>query len=301
MGIALGIEVLETSFLFGEKSHFVLTLDVMKKILVPVDFSKHSEYALKVAAQIAKQHGAGIILLHMIGMSDSVLANSEIAEEAEAKYYLKLAKEKIKGFTEKEYLKDVHVEAIVQNYKDFTEVNNVAKEQHCDLVVMGSHGTSGLSELFMGSNTEKVVRTSELPVMVVKKPHDDFSIKKIVLACDLDKESVPAYRKTEAFAELFSASLEVVYINTSGANFMGFDDVEKRMESFQKELGKEINVNFYNYHSVERGIFNYCSEKGADLLVIPTHGRKGLAHFVVGSLAENVSNHAKMPVMTIKI
>ena len=145
MVVAQGIEVLETSFLFGEKSHFVLTLDVMKKILVPVDFSKHSEYALKVAAQIAKQHGAGIILLHMIGMSDSVLANSEIAEEAEAKYYLKLSKEKIKEFTEREYLKGVPVEAIVQNYKDFTEVNNVAKEQHCDLVVMGSHGTGGLS------------------------------------------------------------------------------------------------------------------------------------------------------------
>ena len=296
-----GIGVLGTSFLFQKESHFVLTLDVMKKILVPVDFSKHSEYALEVAAKIAKQHEAGIILLHMIGISDSVLANSEIAEEAEAKYYLKLAKEKIKEFTEKEYLKDISVEAIIQNYKDFTEVNNVAQEQNCDLVVMGSHGTSGLSELFVGSNTEKVVRTSDLPVIVIKKSHDDFSIKKIVLACDLDKESIPVYMKAEAFAKLFSASLEVVYINTSGANFMGFDDVEKRMESFKKELGKEINVTFYNHHSVERGILNYCFENNADLLVIPTHGRKGLAHFVVGSLAENVSNHAKIPVMTIKL
>nr|WP_297789544.1 universal stress protein [uncultured Allomuricauda sp.] len=273
----------------------------MKKILVPVDFSKHSEYALEVASKIARQHEAGIILLHMIGLSDSVLANSEIAEEAEAKYFLKLAKEKIKEFTAKEYLKDISVEAIIQNYKDFTEVNNVAQEQNCDLVVMGSHGTGGLSELFVGSNTEKVVRTSDLPVIVIKKPHDEFSINKMVLATDLSKESIPVYKKAKAFAELFSASLEVVYINSSGANFMGFDDVEKRIESFKKELGQEINVNFYNHHSVERGILNYCFEKDADLLVIPTHGRKGLAHFVVGSLAENVSNHAKIPVMTIKL
>ena len=301
MKMVQGIGVLGTSFLFQKESHFVLTLDVMKKILVPVDFSKHSEYALEVAAKIAKQHEAGIILLHMIGISDSVLANSEIAEEAEAKYFLKLAKEKIKEFTEKEYLKDISVEAIIQNYKDFAEVNNVAQEQHCDLVVMGSHGISGLSELFVGSNTEKVVRTSELPVIVIKKSHEDFTIKKMILASDLSKESIPVYIKAKAFAKLFSASLEVVYVNTSGANFMGYDDVEKRMESFRKSLDQEININFYNHHSVERGILNYCFENNADLLVIPTHGRKGLAHFVVGSLAENVSNHAKMPVMTIKL
>ncbi|AEM71867.1 UspA domain-containing protein [Allomuricauda ruestringensis DSM 13258] len=273
----------------------------MKKILVPVDFSEHSEYALEVASKIAKQHGAGIILFHMLGLSDSVLANSEIAEEAEAKYYLKLAKEKIKEYTEKEYLKNVSVETIIQNYKDFEEVNAVAQEQHCDLVVMGSHGTSGFSELFVGSNTEKVVRTSDIPVIVIKDQHEDFTIKKIVMASDFAKENISVYKKADAFAKLYKASLEVVYINTTGANFIGYDIVEKRMEAFKKELGKDIQINFYSHPSLERGIFKYCNEKDADLLVIPTHGRKGLAHFVVGSLAENVSNHAELPVMTIKL
>lgn len=273
----------------------------MKKILVPVDFSEHSEYALQVAAKIAKQHGAGIVLLHMIGMSDSVLANSEIAEEAEAKYYLNLAKGKIKQYTEKEYLKAVPLEGIIQNYKDFEEVNNVAGEKKCDLVIMGSHGTSGLSELFVGSNTEKVVRTSDVPVIVIKKPHEDFTINKIVMATDFAKESVPVYKKADAFAKLFKASLEVVHINTTGANFIGYDIVEKRLEAFKKELDSNIQVNFYSHPSVERGVFKYCHEKNADLLVIPTHGRKGLAHFVVGSLAENISNHAQMPVMTVKM
>lgn len=273
----------------------------MKKILVPVDFSKHSEYALEVASKIAKQHGAGIVLLHMIGISDSVLANSEITEEAEAKYYLNLAKEKIKQYTEKEYLRKIPLEAIIQNYKDFEEVNNVAREKNCDLVVMGSYGTSGLSELFVGSNTEKVVRTSDVPVIVIKKPHEDFTIKKIVMASDFAKESISVYKKADAFAKLYKASLEVVYINTTGANFIGYDIVEKRMEAFKKELGNDVQINFYSHPSLERGIFKYCHEKDADLLVVPTHGRKGLAHFVVGSLAENISNHAKMPVMTIKL
>ncbi|WP_235855461.1 universal stress protein [Flagellimonas pelagia] len=296
-----GIGVLDFGFFVQEQSPIALTSDIMKKILVPIDFSQHSEYALEVAAQIAKQHEAGILILHMIGVADSVLDNSEIAEEQEAKYYLKMAKSKLKEFTKKDYLKEIPVEVIIQNYKDFKEVNQVAQEQNCDLVVMGSHGTSGLSDLFVGSNTEKVVRTSNVPVLVIKQRHPDFKINTMVFASDLEKESIPAFKKASAFARLLSASIEIVYINHAGANFMGFDDVKKRMDSFKKELEEPVEVKFYNYHTVEGGLFNYCFRNDIDLLVIPTHGRKGLAHFVVGSLAENVSNHAKMPVMTIKL
>ena len=159
----------------------------------------------------------------------------------------------------------------------------------------------GISGLFVGSNPEKVVRTSEIPVLESKQRHQDLKVNKIVFASDLEKESIPAFKKASAFARLLSASIEIVYINHAGANFMGFDDVEKRVDSFKKELGEPVEVNFYNYHTVEGGLFNYCFRYNIDLLVIPTHGRKGLAHFVVGSLAENVSNHAKMPVMTIKL
>ena len=270
--------------------------DAMKKILVPVDFSDFSKYALEVASKLAKQHGSGIVLLHMIGMSDSVLANSELAEEAEAKYFLKLAKDKIKELTEQEFLKGVAVNAIIQNYKDFEEVNKVAQEQDCDLIVMGSHGASGIRELFVGSNTEKVV-----PVMVIKSKPEAFQLQRIVMASDLDLENIPVYKKAEQFAESNGASLEMVYVHSAGANFMGRDDVTQRLEAFKQGLGKEVSIYFYDHNSVEKGILQYCFEKNADLLVIPTHGRKGLARFIVGSLAETVSNHAKIPVMTIRI
>lgn len=301
MATVTGIGILDPSFSYQWQAPIALTTAIMKKILVPIDFSEFSAYALEMAAQLAKQHEAGILILHMIGISDSVLANSEIAEEQEAKYYLKLAKTKINEFTEREYLKDLPVDAIIQNYKDFTEVNQVAKEQHCDLIVMGSHGTGGLSELFVGSNTEKVIRTAEVPVLVVKQPLGEYQIKKIVFACDLRTESIPAYRKAQAFAEMVGAKLEIVYVNTAGSNFLGYDDIDKRAAKFSEVLDAKINVHYYDYYTVERGIFNYCIESGADLLIIPTHGRKGLAHFVVGSLAENVANHAHFPVMTIKL
>lgn len=301
MATVTGIGILDPSFSYQWQAPIALTAAIMKKILVPIDFSEFSGYALQMAAQLARQHEAGILILHMIGISDSVLANSEIAEEQEAKYYLKLAKTKIKEFTEKEYLKDIPVEAIIQNYKDFVEVNLVAMEQNCDLIVMGSHGTSGLSDLFVGSNTEKVIRTAEVPVLVVKQPRENYDFKRIVFACDLKTENIPAYRKAKAFAEMVAAKLEVVYVNTAGANFMGYDDIDKRAAQFSTALVEKVTVHYYNYHTVEKGIFSYCNANDTDLLIIPTHGRKGLAHFVVGSLAENVANHSNFPVMTIKL
>ena len=146
----------------------------MKRILVPVDFSDHAGYALEVAAKLASKHNAEILILHMLGLSEAYLTKDESQEAAEAHYYMKLAKVRFDEFLNKPYLKEVKHSEMVQNYKIFSEVNQVAEEHKADLIVMGSHGRSGLGELFVGSNTEKVVRTSTIPVLVVKIRRPDF-------------------------------------------------------------------------------------------------------------------------------
>ena len=116
----------------------------MKRILVPVDFSKPSAHALHIAALIAKQLQAEIVVLHMLGISEAVLTKNEAQEYEEAKYYMNLARKRFKPFLKKPYLEDIKVREIIQNYKDFKELNKVAQEQHIDFIVMGSHGTSGI-------------------------------------------------------------------------------------------------------------------------------------------------------------
>jgi nucleotide-binding universal stress UspA family protein len=166
----------------------------MQRILVPVDFSEPSVYALEVAAKIAKQKQAEIALLHMLRLSEAVLTKDEGQEYEEAKYCMELARKRFKPFLNKPYLKDIKIRKIVQNYKIFKESNKVAQEQHIDLIVMGSHGTSGLNEFFVGSNTEKVVRSSNLPVLVVKIPNPDFMIKNILFACDFTDDTILAFK-----------------------------------------------------------------------------------------------------------
>jgi len=278
----------------------------MKKILVPVDFSEHSEYALEVAATLAKKQEAEIIVLHMLGRSEAVLTKDDSQEFMEAQFYMKLSKKRFNEFLDQPYLKGIKVSEMVQNYKIFSEINNVAKEQDIDLIVMGSHGTGGLSEIFVGSNTEKVVRTSEVPVLVIKEKIPNFDIKKVVFAFDFQIESLPAYNKVLRLFTTLRAEVSLVYVNLPGINFMSTTKIQERIDSFllassHGDIPENSKIHQVSDYSVEKGIYNYAKKIDADLIVIPTHGRSGLAHFFKGSIGEDIANHANLPVMTFKI
>ncbi|MEL6916976.1 MAG: universal stress protein [Bacteroidota bacterium] len=273
----------------------------MKNILVPIDFSEHSEYALEVAAIIAQKKGSRLTVLHMIGISEAILAKDETQEMEEARYYMNLVKERFSTFLDKEYLKDIEVTQIVQNYKIFNEINQVAEEQEIDLIVMGSHGTSGLKDVFVGSNTEKVVRTSNVPVLVIKEHMPSFKMEKMVLAWHFRDGCVENYRKARDFADGFKAKLCLVYINTPAYNFLSTHEAEDKLSQFMYNTGIREEVKIYNDYSVEKGILNYAESIRADVIAVPTHGRQGLAHFVMGSIGEDIANHSKKPVITFRM
>ena len=277
----------------------------MKKILVPVDFSEHSEFALEVAAQLAREHDAEIVALHMMGLSPSILTKDESQEVFEAMYYLKLAEKRFNEFLDKPYLKGVKVESKVQNYKIFKEVNEVAKDMDADLIIMGSHGTSGVKEVFVGSNTEKVVRTSDIPVLVIKNRAMNFNMKKMVFACDFSEEFVPVFRKARKLADTFGAEFQLLYINTP-ERFLRTGDMKQKAFQFllkgeDRDMDLYPEVKYYCDMTVEDGIFSYSNDSKADVIAVPTHGRRGLAHFFVGSIGENVVNHSDLPIIALKI
>ena len=279
----------------------------MKKILVPVDFSEYSEYALQAAAILAKHQKAEIMVLHMLGLSEAVLIKDEGQEVAEAVYYMKLAEKRFKTFLDKEYLKNIDISETVQNYKIFSEINDVAKENDADLIVMGSHGVSGLrEEVFIGSNTEKVVRTSDIPVLVIKQPVEDFTIQEVIFACDFKIENIGPYHNAMKLFRSLGANVHLLYVNLPGDRFRNSEQIEERVKEFlfKAEAGNlEMydKVVYYNDYTVENGVYNYSNKIDADLIAIPTHGRRGLAHFFSGSIGEDIANHANRPVMTFKI
>ncbi|SDE48234.1 Nucleotide-binding universal stress protein, UspA family [Pricia antarctica] len=273
----------------------------MKKIIVPVDFSKQSEYALKTAASLALKHNAGILVVHMLELNNSLNPTPEVVNQEYTVFLIKAAEKRLKEFLDKPYLKGINVTPIIKHYKVFSELNEIAEMHDADLVVMGSHGSDGLKEIFVGSNAEKVVRHSLIPVLVVKNDYKDFKIDRLVFASNFKLKGMKAFEKAKAFAELVSAELDLVYINTPYSDFLSTEDAVTRINKFLAKANLVDQVEIYNDYSVEMGILNYSKANAADAIALWTHGRKGLAHFFSGSIGEDVTNRAKIPVITFRI
>ncbi|MFP9100064.1 universal stress protein [Flavobacterium sp. RHBU_24] len=275
----------------------------MKKILVPTDFSDHAEYALKVAAKIAKEHNGEIFLLHLLELpgqeNDAIVAGVEVPEIA---FFLKKAHERFDDVKSADYLEGLNVTDSILFSDAFEGIIKTAKKHDIDLIVMGSHGASGFKEMFIGSNTEKVVRTSDIPVLVIKKEEADFSPSTFVFASNFADEIKKPFTKVVDFANTFNAKLNLLYINTP-ANFKSTHATEKIINDFVAgfSLINGYTVNIYNDVNVEKGILHFANSVNADLVAMCTHGRQGLAHFFNGSISEDLVNHAVRPVVTFKI
>lgn len=277
----------------------------MTTILVPVDFSSYSENALEVAASIAKKQNAEIVVIHMMGIPDSYLTNDEKQEIFNAIYYMKITNQKFDKFLDKDYLKGIEVTEAVKTHKIFADINEVAKEYGADLIVMGSHGAAGIKEVFIGSNTEKVVRTADIPVLVIKEKIKDFDIKKAVFVTDFNLDTLDSFISARKFFEAFKVVPKVLFINIP-EKFMSTKEIKLKAYNFLLDVGMDNKkfsdeIVFYDDYTVEKGIYNYCNEAEVDAIAIPTHGRTGVGHFFYGSVGEDVANHARIPVVTFKI
>lgn len=277
----------------------------MKKLIVPIDFSEHSEYALETAASIAKKFNSDVYVVHMLQLSNAIITASADSLNEEAVFYLKLAEQKMETFLDRPYLKGVNVIPVIKHFMVFKEINELVKAQDADLIVMGSHGASGAKEVFIGSNAEKVVRHAEIPVLIVKHNPILVEFDTIIFASDFSEDSVESYIKAKSIFNKLDAKVQLVYVNTPNSDFKSSMEIDQLISKFLKiaegnlDMIKDVAV--VSDYSIEQGILNYANRAGADLIAVATHGRKGLAHFFEGSISEDVTNHSTLPVMTFKI
>jgi nucleotide-binding universal stress UspA family protein len=276
----------------------------MKRILVPVDFSKEAECAAKVAASIAKRTGSEIYLVHMLELPVTTIDPAEmntIGSEPQIIYFMKLAHDKFDKFKQLPFFKGLRVIESIQFQHAFSGIISESEKNMIDLIVMGSQGASGLQEMFIGSNTEKVVRRSKVPVLVIKKGVDDFVVKDMIFASDFNKESKSTFHRVISFAELFDAKIHLLYINTIH-NFNTTKNIESRMANFMDDFDFDnYTTNIYNDISIEKGILSYARDIDADLIALNTHGRSGLSQLFNGSIGQELANHALRPVITFKL
>lgn len=280
----------------------------MKRILVPTDFSEEARNAFEVAVAIARRTGAAIKLLHVVETpyvpDFSVTGDINTPSGMQQVYVLQLLEatkaqmNKLIGAVPHD---GVEVVQEVDVDKPINKIKRTIQEDAVDLVVMGSKGSSGLDEFLIGSNTEKVVRTADCPVLTVKNRQHEFDVREIVLASDFKREAGQAMERFKIFQELFGARLHLVYINTPGA-FESSGNLYRKLEDAAKRYGLlNYSINIYNDTVEEDGILHFAQDIRADLIMMATHGRTGLAHLLSGSIAEDLVNHTTIPVLTFQL
>lgn len=273
----------------------------MKKILVPCDFSRPAISAFRVALDIAVKSKAVVHLINVIelpAIHDPIVMPVMTFEKG----FMSELKQKMNTEFNKIITKykpgAVTVKTEVEFGSPARMVCDYAKKKSIDLIIMGSHGTSGIREYFVGSNAEKVVRNATAPVMVVKN-YSKRAIKDIVFPNTLEtQKQKDLVRKIKDLQAFFKATVHILYVNTP-TTFTADNITLERLSQFAKAFSfRNYTLNIYNYPFEESGIIQFTKSMKGDLIAMGTHGRTGISHFLNGSLAEDVVNHADCPIWT---
>jgi nucleotide-binding universal stress UspA family protein len=255
----------------------------MKRILVPTDFSECALNALKQAVEIAKKSGASIDLVH-VAKTDELINHQEEFNKISNQIFLG-------GVQLKEHF------LFGVEMKELLEID---KLKNPDIVIMGTHGTSNWKEDAMGSNAAKIILSAKVPVLVIKT-NQTVNLKNVVFASSFDSETKKSFGELKKFIQHNGTTIHLLFVIIPSF-FTTTDAAESKMETFAKKVGLEnYSLNIYNDKTVEDGIHHFSKKINADLISMETHGRSGLAHFFSGSITEDVVNHAKLPVLSMRI
>ncbi|PZV83890.1 nucleotide-binding universal stress UspA family protein [Algoriphagus aquaeductus] len=282
----------------------------MISVFVPFDFSQTAHYALNFATGLAGNYPKiSITVFHVIevpvasGMSTMGGGLDPMPDFENQIFFMELIETRKKQLRELEETYhnsnfEFSTKLILGNV--FKGISEAIQEAKPDLVVMGSKGASGLEEVIIGSNTEKIVRTAPCPVITIKGETQVQDMKKVVFASDFRDSDDEVAARIKRIQSVFDAQFYFVVINTPG-NFETTRDSMARIRTFvQKHKFDNIKAEIYNSLTEESGIIEFAEDIDADLIAMTTHGRTGLLHLITGSIAEDVVNHSKRPVWTFK-
>jgi len=274
----------------------------MKRILVPIDFSAQSVNAFRFALDIAGRSNGTITLLHVTtlpALHDSALLPAAGFKKALIRELSEVAESKFKRIINKYNTENIRIHTNVITGRVHTGIIQFIQKENFDLVVMGTKGSSGLKEWMVGSNTEKMVRTSPVPVIAIKTYTPGMSIKRIIFPNSLDTENQEdLIMKIKGLQNFFQAKLYVIWVNTPALSKPDHE-IRRQLQRFaDRFMLKDYTINVFNYTNEESGILEFTTQTKGDMIAMGTHGLTGLAHLLAGSVAEDVVNHVLFPVWT---
>lgn len=290
-----------------------------RRILVPVDFSKPSSQALGAAVALAQRFGARLAVAHVTRRNrpDSHIVAEQLGMTFDTR---RAGRAKLVEFLERELLGDIQPTRLVTDGVPFDEITKAAATWEADLIVIATHGYTGLKHVLLGSTAERVVRHAPCPVLVVrgrekrgvKKAFSPDKLSSILVPVDFSAPSLAALPHALALAQQYDAQLTLLHVieplhpdmlidlteTQHTARAAAHQRLTKLWEDTKKawpRTGRELRTG----HPVTT-INALAKRTNADLVVLGTHGRTGWKRGLMGSVAERVVQLAPCPVLVVR-
>lgn len=292
-----------------------------RHILVTTDFSESSRQALPWAAEFAAQFGARLTLAYVFPTTlPAELSHIGVVLEQE-----RLAAEsrrRLLRFREQELPAQLPVETVVLEGGPAHEITRLAKDSEADLILMATHGHTGLKHLWLGSTTERIVRHAPCPVLAVREQPVPVRFpgavlcrfQHILVPTDFSEAGRQALRYAAAFARPCGGEITLAHvIEPPPYPEFGYAHIPAKEAGLRQQAREKLDAQCVELTAagvkatpvVRHGnafleIAEHAREQSADLIVIAPHGCNAIARALLGSTAERVVRHAPCPVLVVR-
>jgi nucleotide-binding universal stress UspA family protein len=267
----------------------------MEKLMVATDGSKYSESAIREAISLAKICSSNLIVVSVVKTNlefDSVLPQFVEKAEQDAIKHL----ESVNAQAAKEGVNCITI--VSRSEEPYEDIVRHASKNNVDMIIMGTHGKTEMKRLMMGSVTALVIGHAPCNVLIL--PLDaKVECKNVLIATDGSKYSDAAASEALGIAKRLGSSLIVISVASSDAEIASAkDNVNKVSEAAEKEGVKITSV--VTKGKPYESIIEIAKQKNADVVIVGSHGRTGLARLLMGSVTERVIGYAEAAVLVVK-
>jgi nucleotide-binding universal stress UspA family protein len=275
----------------------------MKTILVPTDFSSYSDNALRYAAALSMKMDARILVFHSYHVPvPATDVPIDIKSEAELKKSALKSLHDLKESFGKEFPDTRFSIETTSGFADDEIIERVTKEK-CDYVVMGTHGSSGLVEVLLGSNTAKVIEKAACPVFAIPGEAVFEGLNRIVFAADYGTHNFNNALGIVEMARTFGSQVNLLHIRSGDMDeTMEYAELESFKNRVCRESGYDkVSFTLIDHSDVFQGLNGYLEEERPDLLVLSMRNRNFVQKVFSRSLTKRMAHHAHIPLLVLHI
>lgn len=262
----------------------------MNKVVVGFDFSSGSAYAVDLAIDIANRFESDIRLVYVKEKNE---AEEPIREEIERR-----------NAAVAPLLKGIKLEYVLRQGNPADELTAQAREDNAALLIVGTHGMSGMKTSMLGRNSYKTIEQSPVPVLIVR---EDFNFNKaletIVVPLDNSDDTRQKVAAAAMFAKAFGSTIHLLGLYTAKAA-----DVRGIVDNYVKMVEKFLDKNEIQYitkfmdvsKNVTADTLEYANEVNADMIAIMTEQESNLSSLILGTYAQQMINQSRIPVLSVR-